>query len=275
MQTWLGNLMKIDVVLLTKNSLLPCLKECVDSIYRTIPVNKLIVVDGGSTDGTLELLRGYANVSFIDDSGGTRATARQRGIEAVKTDWHAQVDSDVVLSSDWFDKAWADVKEDTGAVWGAAVPAEKHFYNINYAMSKLYRMDMKDLLVKQMRGERCMMHDTLIRTSAVKGIRIPANLHIYEDDFIGRYIMRKGFRFLKVPSPYCLHYLTQNERFTGFITTGYLLKKYRYGRFSQVLRWLATSLPKSAWIYIATRDFEASRIHFLSNVLIFKGWLAA
>ncbi|MCW4018578.1 MAG: glycosyltransferase family 2 protein [Candidatus Bathyarchaeota archaeon] len=267
--------MKIDVVLLTKNSLQPCLKECVDSIYQNLPVNRLIVVDGGSTDGTLELLRGYPDVDFIDDSVGTRATARQKGIEAVITDWHVHVDSDVILSADWFNKAWANVTDSTGAVWGAAVPSEKHFYNINYAMSKLYRMDMKALLVKQMRGERCMMHDTLIRTAAVQDIRIPPNLHIYEDDFIGRYIIRKGYRFLKVPSPYCLHNLTPNERFTGFITTGYLLNKYRYGRFSQILRWVATSFPKSAWIYIVTRDFQASKIHFLSNVLILKGWLAA
>ncbi len=267
--------MKIDVVLLTKNSLKPCLKECLDSVYGNVPVNRLIVVDGASTDGTLELLQNYPRVVVVDDSSGTRATARQKGIEAVETDWHVHVDSDVVLSSDWFSKAWTNVKENVGAVWGAAVPAEKHFYNISYAMSKLYRTDMKELLVRQMRGERCMMHDTLIRTAAVKGILIPANLHIYEDDFIGRYIIRKGFRFLKVASPYCLHYLTSNERFTGFITTGYLLKKYGYGRFSQVLRWVATSFPKAFWIYLVTRDFQASKIHFLSNVLILKGWLAA
>lgn len=267
--------MKLDVILLTKNSLHPCLKDCIDSIYRSIPVNNLIVVDGGSTDGTLELLRGYPQVEFICDSTGTRATARQKGIEAVKTSWHVHVDSDVILSNDWFNKAWANVTDSTGAVWGAAIPSEPHFYNINYAMSKLYHTDIKDLLIKQMRGERCMMHDTLVRTVAVNGIHIPPNLHIYEDDFIGRYIIGKGYRFLKVASPYCLHNLTPNERFTGFITTGYLLKKYHFGRLSQVLRWLATAFPKSVWIYIVTRDFQASKIHLLSNVLIFKGWLAA
>ncbi len=199
----------------------------------------------------------------------------QKGIEAVETQWHVHIDSDVILTRDWFYKAWENVKSDTGAVWGVAVPSEKHFYNINYAMSRLYHLDMKDLLVKQMRGERCMMHDTLVRSTAVAGIRIPSDLHIYEDDFIGRYIIQKGYRFLKVTSPYCLHNLTPNERSTGFITTGYLLKKYHYGKFITILRWLASSLPKAIWIYIVTRDFEASKIHFRSNVLIFKGWIAA
>ena len=97
---------KIDVVLLTKNSLKPCLSECLNSIYQNIPVNRLIVVDGGSTDGTLELVRTYPNVEVIDDTHGTRATARQRGIEAVKTQWHIHVDSDVMLSKGWFQNAW-------------------------------------------------------------------------------------------------------------------------------------------------------------------------
>jgi hypothetical protein len=158
---------------------------------------------------------------------------------------------------------------------GAAVPAEKHFFNIDYAMSKLYRKSIKELLVKQMRSQRCMMHDTLIRTAAVEGIKIPRNLHIWEDEYIGRYITKKGFKFLKVIAPYCLHYLTPNERFSGYITTGYLMRKYRLWHFSQVFRRLLLASPKSMWIFIATCDFQASRIHLLSQVLIFKGWLAA
>jgi glycosyltransferase involved in cell wall biosynthesis len=265
---------KVDVILLTKNSLMPCLRECVDSIFRNIPVQRLIVVDGGSTDGTLDLLKNYSNVEVIDDSKGTRATARQIGIEAVSSDWHVHVDSDVVLSEGWFQKAWKLVDAETGAIWGAAVPAEKHFFNIDYAMSKLYRKSIKELLVKQMRSQRCMMHDTLIRTAAVSGIKIPRNLHIWEDDYIGRYIIQKGFKFLKVVEPYCLHYLTPNERFSGVITTGYLIRKYGIWRLSQVIRQLLLALPKSIWIFIATQDFQASKLYFLNQILVFKGWLS-
>ncbi len=267
--------MKIDVVLLTKNSLKPCLKECLDSIYRNVPVNRLIVVDGGSTDGTLQLLHDYPDVVVIDDASGTRATARQKGIDAVTTDWHLQVDSDVILCGDWFRKACATITDEVGAVWGAALPNDKHFFNMTYAMSKLYRISVKDLMVKQMRSERCMMHDTLIRTSTVKGIKIPAGLHIWEDDYIGRRIIRKGYRFLKVTEPYCLHNVTPNERFEGYVTAGYLMRRCHIGRFSQVVRWLVLAFPKSAWIYIVTRDFQASKTQFLSGVLTFKGWLAA
>lgn len=266
--------MKIDVVLLTKNSVQPCLKDCLDSIFTNVPVGSLIVVDGGSNDGTLDLLLKYPDVVLIHDPSGTRATARQKGIEAVDSEWHIHVDSDVVLSKGWFRKAWTHVNAEVGAIWGAAIPAEKHFFNIDFAMSKLYGKSIKELLVKQMRGQRCMMHDTLIRTTSVRGIEIPRSLHIWEDEYIGRYITRKGYKFLKVIEPYCLHYLTPNERFSGFITTGYLMRKYGIWRFSQVFRRLLLALPKSVWIFIATRDLQASKIHLLSQVLILKGWLS-
>jgi glycosyltransferase involved in cell wall biosynthesis len=266
--------MKLDVVLLTKNSLKPCLFECVESIYRNVPVNRLIVVDGGSTDGTLELVKRYPRVEIIEDSHGTRATARQKGIDAVETEWHVHVDSDVILCEDWFTKAWGNVADDVGAVWGVAIPNEKHYFNATYAMSKLYRISVKDLMVKQMRSERCMMHDTLIRTATVKDLKIPPNLHMWEDDYIGRHIIRKGYRFLKVTEPYCLHNVTPNERTQSYVTTGYIMKTYHYGRLSQVLRWVVLAIPKSAWIYVVTRDFQASKTNFISNVLVFKGWLA-
>jgi glycosyltransferase involved in cell wall biosynthesis len=91
--------MTFDVVMLTKDSM-PYVMEAILAVYRWIPVNRLILVDGGSTDGTLEYARTFHGVEVINDAG-TRATARQKGIEAVKTEWHVHVDSDVILCENW------------------------------------------------------------------------------------------------------------------------------------------------------------------------------
>ena len=263
----------IDVVLLTKNSMEPCLRECVESVYANVPVNRLIVVDGGSTDGTIEFLKKYPNVVIIDDSSGNRATARQKGIEAVETEWHLHVDSDVILCKNWFQKAAELIRDDVGAIWGVAVPIEKLRYHIAYAMSKFYRMPIRDMLVKQIRSERCMMHDTLIRTEAVKDIKIPRDLHIWEDDYIGRYIIKKGYRFLKVKDPYCLHNVSEKS-LDSKVLNGYLMHKYNIWGLKEVLMRFILTIPKCAWIYTVTRDFEAAKLQALIYILTMKGWLS-
>jgi glycosyltransferase involved in cell wall biosynthesis len=96
----------IDVIMLTKNSE-DLLDECLKSIYKNVPVKRLIVVDGFSTDNTLKIIKEfnekYGNVKVIAEKG-SRAKARERGIKEVETDWFMFADSDVILCEDWFEK---------------------------------------------------------------------------------------------------------------------------------------------------------------------------
>jgi glycosyltransferase involved in cell wall biosynthesis len=48
----------IDVVILTKNSE-HLLEKCLNSLYKNVPVKRLIVVDGFSEDKTLDILERY------------------------------------------------------------------------------------------------------------------------------------------------------------------------------------------------------------------------
>ena len=115
--------MDVDVVVITKNSG-RMLSECLKSVYKNVPVNRMIVVDGYSTDKTVEIVRQFqkehGNVLLLQDKG-TRATARQKGIDNVETEWFMFVDSDAVLCSDWFRKAEKYMGQDVGAVWGIEV----------------------------------------------------------------------------------------------------------------------------------------------------------
>ena len=189
----------VDVVLLTLNSERK-LEDCVASVYRNVPVKQLIVVDGGSADKTLDILNAingrYGNVRIIHDKG-TRATARQKGIEAVTTDWFIFVDSDVILCRDWYRKAKAHEQEDVGAVWGIEVWS---------TLRNRRTMKMFLLVTRKIFDLRGGTHDTLVRTRAVKGIKIPGDLHVFEDAYIKDWIVKRGFRVIACYSPFCVHY---------------------------------------------------------------------
>jgi len=189
----------VDVVLLTLNSDRK-LHQCLDAVYRNVPVKTLIAVDGGSTDRTLQILskfnEQFGNVKIISDKG-TRATARQKGIENVSAEWFVFVDSDVVLCKDWFQKAMRYVDNGVGAVWGievwSTIKSRRTLKMFLWVTRKIF----------DLRGGT---HDTLIRTVAVRGIKIPWNLHVFEDAYIKDFISKGGFLVVACYDPFCIHY---------------------------------------------------------------------
>lgn len=191
--------MDVDVVIITKNSE-RMLSECLNSVYKNVPVNRLIVVDGHSTDKTLEIVRRFqkkhGNVLVIRDKG-TRATARQKGIDQVETEWFMFVDSDAVLCKDWFKKAEKHLGENVGAVWGIEVWSTIR----NPAILKMFLLVTRKIF--DLRGGT---HDTLIRTDLVKDIEIPRILHVFEDAYIKDWINQKGYELIACYVPYCVHF---------------------------------------------------------------------
>jgi glycosyltransferase involved in cell wall biosynthesis len=206
----------LDVVVLTKNSE-RMLDACLASIYRNVPVNNLIVVDGYSTDATLSIMKRFqeehGNVIVIQDSG-TRGSARQKAIERVQTDWFMFVDSDVILCEGWFEKAKKLIKDNVGAVWGMEI------WSVLRKMKILGLFERMTMKIFEKRGGT---HDLLVRTEAVKGIRIPFNLHTYEDSYIKSWICRKGYDVVPAYEPYCIHYRPENvwtvNQSIGFIAS--------------------------------------------------------
>jgi glycosyltransferase involved in cell wall biosynthesis len=192
---------QVDVVLLTKNSE-HLLGKCLTSIYQNVPIKNLIVIDGFSTDRTLEILekfnRKYANV-LLFQIDGSRAKARTEGIRRVSTGWFMFVDSDVVLCKDWFKKAQADLANGVGAVWGLNVDVIPNVKDKRI-------LKLQSLIARQCFNLRGGMHDTLVLRKAVKGIRIPEQLHAYEDAYIIRWIEKHGYKAVVGSNVYCLHY---------------------------------------------------------------------
>jgi glycosyltransferase involved in cell wall biosynthesis len=71
------------------------LPECLASVSREGP-SQIVIVDGNSTDGTLDIARRYSTI-IISDAGRGLPVARMLGAQAARTRYVALIDADVVL----------------------------------------------------------------------------------------------------------------------------------------------------------------------------------
>lgn len=202
-----SNMQSVDVVVLTRNSE-KTIGKCLDSIVKNVPLNRLIIVDGNSTDTTLDAINRFgskhANIRIIK-SNGTRGAARQTGTENVTTEWFMFVDSDVILCEDWFKKASAYVRDGVGAIWGLDIPGD---------VRNAFLIRILGWMENRVFGIRGGCHDILIRREAVRDIRIPARLHTLEDAYIKEWIVSRGFSVVTDSLAYCRHYKSTGELFS-------------------------------------------------------------
>jgi len=87
---------KLDVsVVVPARNASALIERCLEAIRRNQP-GEVIVVDGLSSDGTVEIARGFADAILSDDGLGV-AHARQMGAEAARHPYIAFIDVDVEL----------------------------------------------------------------------------------------------------------------------------------------------------------------------------------
>jgi glycosyltransferase involved in cell wall biosynthesis len=98
---------------------------------QTRPPDEVVLADGGSTDGTLDLLAGWAAserlpLHILHQPGANISEGRNAAIAAATGDVIASTDAGVHLEEDWLEKIVAPFERDTGrtipAVSGWFVP---------------------------------------------------------------------------------------------------------------------------------------------------------
>ena len=85
----------VSVVVPTRN-VARTIRACLESVRaQDHPALELVVVDNGSTDGTFEIARDFADIAVR--GGPERSAQRNRGVELARGEWVLWVDSDMVL----------------------------------------------------------------------------------------------------------------------------------------------------------------------------------
>lgn len=105
------DLQPIDVIMLTLDAE-NFLEKSLFTIYREIPVGKLIVCDGGSKDDTINILKKFPRVSIqIRPDIRTGGKALEYLFTLTQSEWFVLVDSDIELNHGWYDEMRKHVKE--------------------------------------------------------------------------------------------------------------------------------------------------------------------
>ena len=89
---------------------------------QTRAPDEVVIVDGGSTDGTLGRLRAAAGVRAIEAPGANIARGRNLAVAAASNDVLAVTDADCVLEPTWLERILVPIADGADVAMGAYVP---------------------------------------------------------------------------------------------------------------------------------------------------------
>jgi glycosyltransferase involved in cell wall biosynthesis len=170
----------IDVIVRTKNSE-DFLMECLQSVLDDVPVRRIIVVDNGSTDKTIEIASSFEKVDLYVKPDLNLGQTTKYGFSKAQTEWVAVIDSDIVLRKGWYENMRTDM-DMSDAVGGCRIDH--------------YRFDVP--VVDPMFGQ------TLLRREPVLNLEL--DLPFGEDAAIIYNFKKQGLKWKKVQNYLADHY---------------------------------------------------------------------
>ena len=184
------------------------LESCLYTVFKEIPVNNLIVCDGGSKDNTIEILKNFPRV-VIHQKPELKTTGKTLEflIEQTQTDWFVLIDGDLELSPGWYDemikhKNEFDVIENSKSI--------NHFH--------IYRENKEKLELLGRSLTMCHM----VKKSAVQEFHCDDDYMWRYTDFLFRQIVEKsGYRYGKINTTTHTHNETERIPYSSDTTKNY------------------------------------------------------
>jgi len=129
--------MRLDVVMPTWNSNTPYFKIVLKRIVESIPINKFILIDRYSTDGTVDQVKAIipSDKLIIIETNADLARARAIGIRHVNTEFFVFVDSDILIPRNFGIEKWLRLLVANKKLAVISFPIRSIYNYIKYATS--------------------------------------------------------------------------------------------------------------------------------------------
>jgi glycosyltransferase involved in cell wall biosynthesis len=119
--------MRISLVATVKDAA-PYIEAFLDSVEaQTLAPDEVIIVDGGSTDGTLDALRKAERTEVMVEPGANISRGRNIAIAAASSDLIAVTDADCELDPSWLDRLSEPLRAGADVAMGVSSPVVEGF----------------------------------------------------------------------------------------------------------------------------------------------------
>jgi hypothetical protein len=188
-----GRALQVDVVIPTKGEW--TLPYCVNAVRKNVDVNNLILVAAGKCYSTV---KDFADVCVLFDEKNV-GRARALGLRHVETPVYASIDSDVLVTREWFDWCVKTIRDDqVAACQGYAKPLGEY--------GELQLRYIIDKGGKYGKGF-CCLGNTMLKTDVVRKIGMP-EIPVEEDWQLRLKVEEAGFKWISNINITCSHLKT-------------------------------------------------------------------
>jgi glycosyltransferase involved in cell wall biosynthesis len=252
--------MLIDIIVLTKNSNKPWFRRVLQSISNNCPIHHLILVDGYSSDGTIETVKKFFPEVKIIRSRAKLGQARKIGALFVDTSWFAYVDSDIELCRNWFQKLAKYIEPKVGAIQSGYYNPFASYLSFETNLRRIKRRKdltlwdiMRNGLLDQVRG---LTTSTLIRKELLDDWNPDANLSSCEDYTLSQHIVNKGYEWLVINDLKSIHWkpLTYSSVFKENLWQGAGVRYTKAKTALEMIIFTPAYIIKTVLFTKATRD---------------------
>ncbi len=211
--------MPVSFIILTYNSA-KTVKKCLESVLKQKCKKEIMVVDGCSTDKSVEIVKKIKGVHILLAKKDGIAPARNMGLKAARGDYIAFVDSDVVLPPGWCKKAISLLERDEkiAGVGGPGISPEKGAVTESLNMLLFGKTPAEE---REVRSIATM--DAMYKREAVAGHVFDETLETGEDPEFNLRLIKRGYKLLFSEKLRVWHHHP--------VSLGGLVKKwYNYGK---------------------------------------------